>query len=120
MFAIETDNAESVADEGWFLMATEFDGTNYQVLTDNRPLSFTQLHANYHTYDMAGIGTINGVEVVPESLTKTRKQPEFKVKKCCDDTFDPNNYITTSLGQGKIDNADWNLSLSELLITAKY
>lgn len=120
LFAIETDNAESVADEGWFLMATEFDGTNYQVLTDNRPLSFTQLHANYHTYDMAGIGTINGVEVVPESLTKTRKQPEFKVKKCCDDTFDPNNYITTSLGQGKIDNADWNLSLSELLITAKY
>ena len=69
---------------------------------------------------MAGAGTINGIEVVPESLTKTRKQPEFKVQKCCDDPFDPNNYITTSLGQGKIDNADWNLSLSEILITAKY
>lgn len=120
LFAIEADNAESIGDDGWFLMATEFNGTDYQVLKDNRPLSFTELHENFHTYDMAGAGTINGVEVVPESIAKTRKQPEFKVKRCCDDDFDPNNYITTSLGQGKIDNADWNLSASELLISAKY
>ena len=120
IFANDGDNAESVADAGWFLMATEFTGDVRRVIRDNRPLSFTELHENYHVYEMAGAGTINGVEVVPESLTKTRKQPEFKVQKCCDETFDPNNYITTSLGQGKIDNADWNLSLSEILITAKY
>lgn len=120
IFATDADNAESVGDDGFFLMATELVGDVRRVIRDNRPLSFTELHENFHTYDMAGAGTINGVEVVPESIAKTRKQPEFKVKRCCDDDFDPNNYITTSLGQGKIDNADWNLSASELLISAKY
>lgn len=120
IFATDANNAESVGDDGFFLMATELVGDVRRVIRDNRPLSFTELHENFHIYDMAGAGTINGVEVVPESIAKTRKQPEFKVKRCCDDDFDPKNYITTSLGQGKIDNADWNLSASELLISAKY
>ena len=119
-FATDADNAESVGDAGWFLMATEQVDGVYRVIQDNRPLSFTELHANYHTFDMAGVGKINGEEVEPDSIRKTRKQPAFKVKKCCTDTFRPDDYIITSLGNGEIDNADLNLETSELEITAKY
>ena len=101
-------------------MATEQVDGVYRVIQDNRPLSFTELHANYHTFDMAGVGKINGEEVEPDSIRKTRKQPAFKVKKCCTDTFRPDDYIITSLGNGEIDNADLNLETSELEITAKY
>lgn len=120
LFAIESDNAEAVADEGWFLMATNLVGDTYRCIEDNRPLSFTELHANYHTYEMAGVGKINGEEVVPDSILRTRKQPPFSVKKCCDDEFDVERLITTRLGQGEIENADLNLSTNELTLTAKY
>lgn len=119
-FATDADNAESVADEGWFLMATNLVGDTYRCIEDNRPLSFTELHANYHTYEMAGVGKINGEEVVPDSILRTRKQPPFSVKKCCDDEWDVERLITTRLGQGEIENADLNLSTNELTLTAKY
>jgi len=120
LFAIESDNAEAVADEGWFLMATNLVGDTYRCIEDNRPLSFTELHANYHTYEMAGVGKINGEEVVPDSILRTRKQPPFSVKKCCDDEFDVERLITTRLGQGEIENADLNLSTNELTLSPKY
>lgn len=119
-FATDADNAESIGDAGWFMMATEQVDGVYRVIQDNRPLSFTELHANYHTYEMAGVGKINGEEVVPDSILRTRKQPPFSVKKCCDDEFDVERLITTRLGQGEIENADLNLSTNELTLTAKY
>ena len=119
-FATDADNAESVADAGWFLMATEEVDGVLRVIEDNRPLSFTELHENYHTFDMAGPGKINDEEVLPDSIRRTRKQPPFKVKKCCDVEFDPEKYIITSLGHGDIDNADLFLGTSEIEITAKY
>lgn len=119
-FCTDSDNAESIGDAGWFLMATDYNGDQYRVSRQNRALSFTELHANYHTYEMAGTGRINGQVAVPESFLKTRKQPPFTVKKCCTDPFNAENYITTSMGEAEIDNADLNLSTSELTITAKY
>ena len=119
-FCTDSDNAESIGDAGWFLMATDYNGEQYRVSRQNRALSWTELHANYHTYDMAGAGTINGEEAVPESIKKTRKQPEFLVKKCCTDPFNPEEYIITSLGQGRVENADWDISESTLAITPKY
>jgi len=119
-FAINTDNAESVTDAGWFLMCTEIVADKYRVIQDNRPLSFTQLHQNLHVYDMAGVGTINGDEVTPESLSKTRKQPSFKVRrKCCDD-FDPAKFQTTSLGEGSVESADWTIEKNVLELNLKY
>ena len=119
-FAINTDNAESVTDAGWFLMSTEIIADKRRVIQDNRPLSFTQLHQNLHVYDMAGVGTINGDEVTPESLSKTRKQPAFKVRrKCCDD-FDPAKYQTTSLGEGGVESADWTIEKNILELNLKY
>ncbi len=119
-FVKDADNAESIGDAGWFLMSTFLDVGVYRNIDENRPLSWTELHSNYHTYEMASIGKINDQEVIPDSLMKTRKQPPFTVTHCCTDTFDPSNYITTALGQGKIDNADWNLTKNILTLSTKY
>ena len=54
------------------------------------------------------------------SIKKTRKQPAFSVRHCCDDTFDPANYVTTSLGQGDVESAKWNLAKNILTVELKY
>ena len=101
-------------------MSTELVGDTYRAIQDNRPLSFTQLHQNLHVYDMAGVGKINGDEVTPESLAKTRKQPSFKVRRKCCDEFDPAKFQTTSLGEGVVDSADWTIEKNTLELNLKY
>ncbi len=110
-FALTTDGLEAVGDDGFFLMSTYIDEEEeYRIKENNRPLSWTELHFNYHRHDMPGAGKINLNEVDPLSFRKTRKAPRFSVEHCCDDEFDPVNFITTSMGEGDVVTADWNIA----------
>lgn len=119
-FISNADNAESIGDDGWVLMCTVDDGGTLINVTDNRQLSWTKLHDNYHRHDMAGAGKINGVDTTPLSLKKVRKQPAFSVRHCCGDTFDPQNYITTSLGNANVESAEWAIAKDVLTLEPKY
>ena len=119
-FIVDIDNAESIGDDGFVLAASyESAGKNYN-LDNNRGLSWTQLHENFHRWEMPGAGKINNADTTPLSVKKTRKQPAFSVRHCCDDTFDPANYITTSLGNGDVESAEWNLARDILTVELKY
>jgi hypothetical protein len=118
-FIVSDDAVESIGDDGFVLMSTlEDSGLLYNV-NDNRPLSWTQLHENFHRYNMAGAGEINGAPTTPLSLKKTRKQPEFIVSHCCYDTFDPFDLVTVSLGDGQVQSAAWNIAKDYLEIDLK-
>jgi hypothetical protein len=119
-FIVSDDGLESIGDDGFVLMTTtDIGGTLYNI-TNNRPLAWTELHENFHKWEMAGVGEINGAEVTPLSLKKTRKQPAFIVPHCCDDTFDPYELITTALGDGEVQTAGRNLAKNYLEIEPKY
>ena len=119
-YITSADGLENIGDDGFVLFATQdIAGTLYNV-DNNRGLSWTKLHENFHRHNMAGAGTINGVDTTPLSVKPTRKQPAFSVRHCCDDTFDPIDLITTALGQGEVQTAEWNIAKDILSIEAKY
>lgn len=119
-FIVSDDGLESIGDDGFVLMCTEDVGGTLYNITNNRPLSWTELHENFHKWEMAGVGEINGSEVTPLSLKKTRKQPAFIAPHCCDDTFDPFDLITTALGDGQVQSAGLNLAKDYIEIEPKY
>lgn len=119
-FITSDDALESIGDDGFVLMSTlDSGGTLYNV-SNNRPLAWTELHDNFHKWEMAGAGEINGAPVTPESIRKTRKQPAFKAQHCCADTFNPFDTITTALGQGQVQVAGWNIAKDYIEIEPKY
>lgn len=119
-FITSDDGLESIGDDGFVLMSTlDSGGTLYNV-SNNRPLSWTELHENFHKWEMAGAGEINGAPVTPESIKKTRKQPAFRAPHCCDDTFSPFDTITTDLGDGQVQTAGWSIGKEFIEIEAKY
>lgn len=119
-FITSDDGLESIGDDGFVLMATLDQGGTLYNVSNNRPLSWTELHENFHKWEMAGAGEINGTPVTPLSLKKTRKQPAFKARHCCDDTFDPSDTITTDLGEGQVQSAAWNIAKDYIELEAKY
>lgn len=119
-YITSVDGLENIGDDGFVLFAAvDVGGTLYNV-DNNRGLSWTKLHENFHRHNMAGAGTINGANVVPLSVKPTRQQPAFTVKHCCDDTIDPVDLVTTALGDGQIQKAAWNLAKESLTLELKY
>ncbi len=116
----KSDGLEDVGDDGFVLAVTEVISDDRYIINDNRPLSWTELHENYHKHDMAGAGTINGDDVTPLSIRPTRKQPAFRVKHCCGDTFNPGDLHATALGDGQAQSAEWSLAKETLLLEQKY
>lgn len=121
-FMTEADNAESIADDGWVLVATTPGAfTNqYENIEDNRPLSFTELHQYFHLWEMDGAGKINNADVTPQSVRRTRKAPAFGTTLCCDDAFDPSELVTTAMGQGEVEDSERNWALNTITLTLKY
>ena len=119
-FCISADGLEAVGDDGFLLAACVPDGDDLRILDGNRPLSFSELHYDYHRHNMAGAGEINGAEVTPLSIRRTRKAPRFSVVHCCDDTFDPAEYQTTSMGNGGVLAADRNIARDFLTLELNY
>lgn len=121
-FMTEADNAESIADDGWVLVATTpgVFTNQYENIEDNRPLSFTELHQYFHLWEMDGAGKINNADVTPQSVRRTRKAPAFGTTLCCDDAFDPSELVTTAMGQGEIEDSERNWALNTITLTLKY
>ena len=119
-YVTKSDGLEDTGDDGFFLASTQdLSGTRY-IINNNRPLSWTELHTNCYRHNMPGAGTINDADVTPLSIKPTRKQTAFAVKHCCDDAFDPGELQTTSLGDGQVQNAEWNISKEILQLELKY
>lgn len=119
-FIISDDGLESIGDDGFVLMTVLNQGGTLYNVTNNRPLSWTELHDRFHKWEMAGAGEINGAPVTPESIAKTRKQPAFIASHCCDDTFNPYDTITTGLGAGQVQSAGWSIAKDYIEIEPKY
>ena len=121
VYITSVDGLENIGDDGFVLFAAvEGPGAQLYNIDNNRGLSWTKLHENFHRHNMAGAGTINDVNVVPLSVKPTRRQPAFTVKHCCDDNFDPVDLVTTALGDGQVQKATWNLAKETLNIELKY
>jgi hypothetical protein len=118
-FIISHDGLEAIGDDGFALMST-IEDTGLRMHRNNHALSFTELHDNFFRHDMPGSGQINGEDAVPLSLRKTRRQPVMTVPHCCDDDFDATKYHTTSLGDGDVLTASWNIAQDTLEIQLIY
>lgn len=119
-YIVSDDGLESIGDDGFVLIcADDIGGTLYNI-DNNRPLAWSELLYNYYRHNMAGAGSINELPVTPLSLKKTRKQPSFNTQHCCGDTFEPFDVIVTSLGEGEVQSAEWNIAKDYLEIEAKY
>jgi hypothetical protein len=121
-FITDPDNKEKVSDEGWVLICNAQDtGGNYFIIEANQPLSWTNLHANLHKHYRPFLtGTMNGATTTFLSAWKNRKQEPFTVQHCCDDTFDPYQLITTPLGDGQVQEAEYNLYQDSLKLNLSY
>lgn len=117
-----SSNSEVVADAGFVLMALDADnrvlsedGILTPVTIINNTLAFAQLHRDYWRHNrVLNIGTMNEVEQLFISAIPTKKQVRVSIPFCCGDSFNPKHLQTTSLGDGKVDRAEFNLQ-SEIL-----
>ena len=61
-------------------------------------------------------GKINGVEMDFLSHIPYINQTEFSFKNCCDSVFNPNDLITTYLGDGVVEEATVNFNHGKINI----
>jgi hypothetical protein len=99
VFISNDENAESVADTGFVLIANEIVDGNSYMMDSNKPLGWAMLHENLHRdYRYFEQGTLNNAETTFNSVRKTRALAPFQVTLCCDDEFNPEQDIITSIG----------------------
>jgi hypothetical protein len=113
-------NPGDINKQGFVLMANTFDGVNYQVdseqgkisnlIIQNGHLSWANLHHNYHKYNRVLLqGYMNLVVTNFITAIKAKKQSEIVIQLCCDEEFEPSNYLVkTDLGDGIVDEADYS------------
>lgn len=81
----------------------------------NNSQALAQLHRDYHRHGrILDTGNMNGVATAFLSTIQTKKGAKLSVPLCCGDTFDPQNMVSTMLGDGQVDQASYNL-LTEML-----
>ena len=79
------------------------------------------IHANLFMHYRPFIsGTMNQEATTFLTTQKIQKQPEFTVGLCCDEGFDPTQYITTQLGQGRIMDSTENIKKDTLQLQLNY
>jgi len=65
-------------------------------------------------------GTVNGTPSVLNLPKRIRKQISVQFPLCCLDDFNPNELITTGLGNGQVLEAEYSLSSKKLLVELAY
>ena len=107
--AIDGYDPSLISDDGWVILATYPSGVDYIVYygtayedpaaSNNYVNSWSYLLYNYFLYGRVLItGKINGVDVDFISSRRTKSQ-EVSASVCYEDNYDPNDYITTELGE---------------------
>lgn len=110
----DVDLVSNISDDGWFLFATTLIGPDYYVTSNlgvietsvshfNNDLSWSTLHNRFFRHDRVLIeGYMNGF-ITPETFysAKKIKQQECSIILC--DTFNPEEYLTTELGETYFD-----------------
>ena len=135
MFVFSTDvayiknpaNQNVIQDTGFVLISTEDappngPATSERVMINgNLPLAWPNLHTYLHKdYRKALSGTMNDTATTFNSVQPLRKQPPYTVGLCPDQTFDPNVYYTTPLGDGVVNEAAYNITQDNIELTLKY
>jgi len=111
----ETSNLEGIA-----IIATQKRGTKYVIVTEagiletsprvNNSLAFAQLQRDYQRHGrVMYFGKMNNFPTTFSSIIKSKKGVKLAVPLCCGETFDPNDIVTTMIGEGEVDNALFNL-----------
>lgn len=118
-------NQEAVQDAGWVLISCRVSGGEYyaNTVTDevNGAFRWVNLHTNLHKYNRPfGSGLMNGEVTTFLTVQKLKQQPEFAVGLCCNEGFDPTEYITTLLGQGQIQTATENVLQDTIELNLNY
>lgn len=102
----QVENQSEISDTGFCLVCTETADGLYYVRDFNNPLGWPMLHDNLHRhYRYFENGIMNGEEETFLSVRKTRKMKPFNLNVCCDDGFNPEDYITMSAGQVTVEKA---------------
>lgn len=110
MYSVTTAGEEgNISDDGWVILANEYDGTHYNVYygtTHGSPFA-TYNYVNSWAYllrafFMHGRVLLNGyIQGTAYEFISARKikQQQIKAVVCYGDDYDPNDYITTKLGE---------------------
>jgi hypothetical protein len=108
-------DSQVVSDDGFVMVAADFDGTNYFVISEapilggstlNNSLAWAQLHRDYHKWDRPLIsGNMNNIDTEFITSKPTKKGDKITIPLCCGDVFDPDDTIKTALGEGIVDKA---------------
>lgn len=123
-------DSKAVADDGFVLVACDFDGSNYFIITEppiiggsslNNSLAWAQLHRDYHKWDRPlSRGNMNGLDTQFFSTKPTKKGDKITIPLCCGDTFNPDNVIKTALGLGIVDKATFSFKNESLEVELLY
>lgn len=99
-----TDNQTEIADSGFCMISTELIGTNYVIKEYNTSMGWPALHENLHKQRRYfASGKMNDVTTTFTLLRKSRKLETLTVEHCCDDAWNPEGFITTTLGEASVE-----------------
>lgn len=129
--SLAQSNPDFLDDEGFFMMANTFDGTNYNVILSfgkitgdtiiNGPLSWSSLHENYKKWNrILNEGFLNNSFTKFKTIQKFKKQNKFSIPLCCSDEFDPIETIITSLGNAEVELATIDFRDDTINLKLKY
>lgn len=119
-----------VSDDGLVFVATQTDGVSTWIISEapilggstlNNSLAWAQLHRDYHKYYRPlRKGNMNGQDTDFFSVEPTKKGTDLVVPLCCDDTFNPDDLVTTMIGQGTVDKATFSFKDETIKLSLMY
>lgn len=120
-FIENPENSEKVNDEGFVLIANGQYQGDLVIIDNNEPLKWTNLQPALHPYArLYKSGRINGVQQDFISWLPYIKQDKFKTDYCCNEQFNPQDLITTNLGNGVVQAASHNALTDRIEIELSY
>ena len=125
-----SSDSNVVEDLGFVLIATKKYNGEYFIITEadatygtrlNNSLSFNKLVRRYHFHNRPlKKGILNGDNVTFITTKPLKKGEKLTVPLCCETTFNPNDTVTTDLGVGIVDGAQFNLRAETLELDLLY
>ena len=92
-----------------------------QLFIPNAPLAWANLHRDYFLdYRYLNNGTLNGVATVFNSTRPIKRQEGLVFPVPCLNDFNPLELIKTSVGQGRLESATYNLSSQLFNVVIKF